>query len=176
MIRPRGIAIIVLAIALFGLAGVTRVGWFLLFDAVLWGTVVVSAATPWLAIGKISIHRRISGWKATGGEIGPSEGDSVELDLKLHNNGIFPCMFVTVRYDLPEEAIESEKKGLLIAWLGRKKGTSSSLELSFRKRGLYRLPQFRIETALPFGPGTKGGELPTPPANILYSRETPQGS
>ena len=46
MITPRGTALVVVAIALFVLAGATGVGWLLLFDAVLWGILVLSAVMP----------------------------------------------------------------------------------------------------------------------------------
>ena len=59
-VRPRGIGLIIVAVMLFALAGFTRVGWLLLFDAVLWGIVIISMILPWLAIGNIGIHRKIT--------------------------------------------------------------------------------------------------------------------
>ena len=53
MIRSRGIGLLLVAIIVFVLSGVTRVGWLLLFDAVLWGTLVLSAVMPWLATGSV---------------------------------------------------------------------------------------------------------------------------
>ncbi len=151
MIRPRGIAIIIMAIVLFVLAGVTRVGWLLLFDAVLWGVVAVSAAAPWLAIGRLKIQRRIVAWQSAEGAPGPTEGDSAQLDLKLQNTGLFPCAFVTVRYGLDGDAIAADSNSLLIAWLGRNKRLSSSLDVKLNRRGLHKLPQLRVEASLPFG-------------------------
>ena len=42
-ITTRGIGLLVAAVLLFILGGYTRVGWLFMFDAVLWGAIVVSA-------------------------------------------------------------------------------------------------------------------------------------
>jgi hypothetical protein len=46
--------LLIAAIVLFFLAGATRVGWMMVLDAVLWGAIVISAAMPWLSIGRLA--------------------------------------------------------------------------------------------------------------------------
>ena len=57
MIRPRGIGLVAVAVLIFLLGGFTGVGWLLVFDAMLWGTIVVSAVIPWLAVGRLDVRR-----------------------------------------------------------------------------------------------------------------------
>ena len=151
MIKPRGIILIVGAIILFLLAGMTRVGWILLFDTVLWGMIAVSAAMPWLAIGKLRVRRRVVGWDSEDGDLGPMEGDAVEFEIRLHNRGILPCMLVTVHYNWGIEAAEAGRERLFMAWLGRGRSLATSTKVRFGRRGLHSLPPVKVETSLPFG-------------------------
>lgn len=151
MIKPRGIVLIIGAIVLFVLAGITRVGWILLFDTVLWGTIVVSAVMPWLAIGKLQVTRRVIGWDSEDDNPGPMEGDAVEFEIRLHNRGILPCMLVTVHYNWGIQAIEADRERLFMAWLGRRHSLATSTKVRFGRRGLHSLPPVKVETSLPFG-------------------------
>ena len=81
MIRTRGIGVLLVAVVLFLLAGATRVGWILLFDAVLWGTIVVSAVMPWLTLGRPDVKRRAARWDAQKDKPAPTEGDAVEFEI-----------------------------------------------------------------------------------------------
>lgn len=151
MVRIRGVGVIITAILVLILAGLTRIGWLLLFDAVLWGAIVVSAAMPWIAIGDLRIRRRISRWHGADDYPGPMVGDLVELDIALENRGFLPCMFVTVGYNYGDRGIESANKQLFIAWLGRRRDQTGTTQATFTKRGLYQLPPLNIETQVPFG-------------------------
>ncbi|MCH8061389.1 MAG: DUF58 domain-containing protein [Chloroflexi bacterium] len=151
MVTVRGVGVIVTAILVLILAGLTRIGWLLLFDAVLWGAIVVSAAMPWIAVGDLRIRRRISRWHGAEDYPGPMVGDPVELDIALENRGFLPCMFVTVGYNYGDQGIESAKKQLFIAWLGRRREQAATTQATFTKRGLYQLPPLIVETQVPFG-------------------------
>lgn len=150
-IRPRRIGLVITAIILFALAGFTRVGWLLLFDAVLWGAVLVSAVMPWLAIGNLRVRRRVSNWQGRGEYSEPMEGDEVELEIVLENRGLLPCMFVNLTYSYDGQPIESDKQRLFVAWLGRNASYMSTTSVKFTRRGLHSLPQIRVETSVPFG-------------------------
>ena len=151
MIRPRGIALIIVAIVVFVLAGVTRVGWLLLFDAVLWGTVVVSALMPWLASGSLSVRRRVVGWDGRDGDPGPMEGDAVQFEITVSNGGLLPCVFVALRYNCVGETTQPDRQHLFVAWLGRHRSVTSTTTVRFDRRGRYELPPVRAETSVPFG-------------------------
>ena len=151
MVTLRGVGVIITAILILVLAGFTRIGWLLLFDAVLWGVIVVSAAMPWIAVGDLRIRRRISRWHGAEDYPGPMVGDPIEIDIALQNRGFLPCMFVSIGYNYDGQGIESAKKQLFIAWLGRRRDQNATTQATFTKRGLYRLPPLNVETQVPFG-------------------------
>ena len=151
MITPRGIALVLVAVVVFVLAGATRVGWLLLFDAVLWGTLIVSAIMPWLATGGLMVRRRAVGWEGGDGNPRPMEGDSVEFEITLHNRGPLPCVFVSVYYNCEGLTIEPDHDRLFVAWLGRTQRLASTTKVTFGRRELHSLPQMRVESSVPFG-------------------------
>ena len=151
MIQARGVGIVLVAVSLFVLAGSTRVGWLLLFDAVLWGTVVVSAIMPWLAIGKPTIQRRVVGWEGRRDDPGPMEGEAVMFDITVTNRGLLPSMFFTVRFNCGGPAATAQRDRLFVAWLGRGRRLSASTKVTFHRRGPHQLDPVSVETSVPFG-------------------------
>jgi uncharacterized protein (DUF58 family) len=151
MIRPRGIGVVLAAGVVFVLAGVTRVGWLFVFDAVLWGTVVVSLVMPWLATGKLRVQRRVVGWDGRADDPAPMEGDAVEFEVRLENRGILPSMFVNVHPRCGGQVVEPYRERIFMTWLGRRRSALFTTKVSFDKRGLHRLPSARLDTCLPFG-------------------------
>ena len=151
MITVRGIGVLIAAILTFLLAGVTRVGWLYLFDAVLWGALVISVVMPWLVSGKLRVSRRLIGWQGDDPDIGPMVGDTVEFRIRIENRGLLPCMFVSVDYGCIGEPTDPEKSRLFMAWLGRHQYMSSIASVSFSKRGRYELAPIKAVTSVPFG-------------------------
>lgn len=150
-IRPRGIGLIIVAVMLFALAGFTRVGWLLLFDAVLWGIIMISIAMPWLTIGNIKVRRRITGWQGKGIYEGPMAGDQCDLEIQMDNHALLPAVFVGAAYDFEKIGAQAEKQRLFLAWLGRRGSHTTTAHCSFTKRGLYRMSDLKLETSVPFG-------------------------
>ena len=173
MIRPRGIALTILAIVLLVLAGSTRVGWLLLFDAVLWGTIVTSAITPWFSTGGLQLRRRPVAWGGRRDEPGPMEGDVVEFDIRLRNRGLLPCMFVTVRYNLAGEPVEHARQRLFATWIGRGQSLSATSSVRYDQRGLHRLPAGRVESSIPFGLFRRSRRLGGPAEVVVLPRVYP---
>ena len=173
MIRPRGIALVIVAIIVFVLAGQTRVGWLLLFDAVLWGMIVVSAIMPWLAMGRLHVRRRTVGWDGREDEPGPMEGDAVQFELKLRNDGLLPSMFVTVQLNWGGPGIEPERERLFLAWLGRNCDLSITTKVKFQRRGLKKLSSVRVESSLPFGLFRRSRRVGEPTELVVLPRVYP---
>ncbi len=148
IITARGIGVVVSAILILLLANLTRVGWLFLLDSLLWGTVVVSSISPWLASGRLRVRRHAGGWAT---EPGPMEGAPVELRFTVENRGLLPSAFVTVAYGIASPLREVRRGRMFIAWLGRGRSTSGSAEVIFKRRGLHRMPAATSETKLPFG-------------------------
>ncbi len=170
MVTLRGISLIALAAAIFVLAGVSRVGWLLLFDAALWGAIVVSAALPWLVTGKLYIGRRVLGWEPREGVPGPMEGDAIELETEVRNTGWLPCVFSVVRHNLEGLAEVESHPRLFIAWLGRGGQVATVSRLRSRRRGLHRLPPATVEAEMPFGLFRRRKRVSAPLEVLVYPR------
>ena len=175
MIRPRGVALAVVAFILLVLAGSTRVGWLLLFDAVLWGSLGISAVMPWLAIGRLHVRRRVASWEARDDAPGPMEGQPVEFEVTLRNSGLLPSMFTSVTYNCEGETVEPYKERLLLAWLGRQKTVSTTTAVRFDRRGLHQLPPVKVETTVPFGLFRRTKRVGDPARVVVLPRVYPIG-
>ena len=151
MITARGAGLFLVAVAVYVLGGATRIWWLLLFDSVIWGTMIVAAVLPWLAVGNLRVRRRVVGWEGGDEELGPMEGSAVRFDLTLTNEGLLPCMFVTVRHNCGGLPADAEKADLFLAWLGRRSTLSSTPTVRYERRGLHLLPPVTVETRAPFG-------------------------
>ena len=150
MIRVRGIGLVAVALGVFVLAGLTGVGWLLLLDAMLWGTVVVSAAAPWLATGDLEVCRRLIP-ASLEGRPGPMVGESVSFEIALTNRGLLPAMFVSVDYNFGASVAEAGHDRLFITWLDRRSHLDVSSTVRFSRRGVQVLSPVRLEAGLPFG-------------------------
>jgi uncharacterized protein (DUF58 family) len=135
----------------FILVNVTRVGWLLLFDSVLWGLITLSAIIPWIAIGKLEGKRRVIRWEGDQSLSGPMEGEIVEVGVDFHNRGVLPMAFGTVDYNLSGTAPGKNQHRLFVAWMGRHKGASKVVQVVYSKRGLYQFGNMIARNSAPFG-------------------------
>ena len=151
MITARGAVLVSAAIMVFVLAEVTRIGWLLLFDAMLWGATAVNAVMPWLATSGLHVQRKMVGWAGTGDGSGPMEDNAVEFQLKLENRGRSPAMFVTVDFNCVGRPTDPDRERLFVAWLGGHRHMAATARVRFQRRGRYRLPTVTAESRVPFG-------------------------
>ena len=172
-VRPRGAGVIVVAVMLFALAGFTRVGWLLLFDAVLWGIIIISMIMPWLAIGNVSVRRRITGWQGKGLYEGPMAGDPCEFEIRMENRGLLPAVFIGAAYDFDRLGVQAEKQRMFIAWLGRKDAHTATARCSFPRRGMYNFPDIKLETSVPFGLFRRSRYLSNPTEVLVLPKVHP---
>ena len=150
MIRPRGIGMVVVAVIIFLLGGFTGVGWLLVFDAMLWGTIVVSALIPWLAVGRLDVRRRMMP-RSEQDYLGPTVDEDVDIEVSVQNRGRLPAVFITVLYNLGGAPAKASKSRLFVAWHARKLTLTAKTSVKYERRGLQELPSPRVETGLPFG-------------------------
>ena len=173
MIRARGVCVVIAAVVLFALADSTRVGWLLLFDAVLWGTVLVSAVVPWLAVGGVQVERRTVAGYGPDEQLDPMEGDAVAVEVTVRNRWLLPAMFVNVRYNMGGEPAAGSSDRLLIAWLGGRQIHRAKSTVRFDRRGLYELPPARVETGVPFGLFRRSRRVGAPVRLLVLPRVYP---
>ena len=175
MITARGLVLVCAGVMVFVLAEVTRIGWLLLFDAVLWGATVINAVMPWLATGGLHARRNVVGWDGRGDKPGPMEDDAVEFQVKLENRGLSPAIFVTVNFNCAGRPTDPQKERLLIAWLGGHRQMSATARVRFDRRGLHRLPAVTVESRVPFGLFRRSRHLGEPGQIIVLPKVYPIG-
>ena len=151
MVTSRGVSVAVLGVLTLLLAGFTRIGWLLLFDAILWSVVAISAVMPWLAAGRLRGRRRVLGWGGRWDDPGPTEGEDVEFQVTLRNDGLLPAAFVRLALVPGGKPADPDRSHLLVAWLRRNQEMATVGRFSFSRRGRHALPPVLAETSLPFG-------------------------
>ena len=171
MIRPRGVSLILVAFLVLVLAGSTRVGWLLVFDAVLWGAMAISAVMPWLASGRHDVRRRVIGWDKEAP--GPMEGRPVEFESSVTNLGATPCMLLSVDLDLGGTTPEGGKNRLFLAWLKRGGVARWRTESIYGRRGLHELGPVKSETTVPFGLFRRTKRTASPAKVLVFPRVYP---
>ena len=176
MITPRGAVLVIVAIGLFVLAGSTRVGWLLLFDAVLWGILILSTVMPWVALGRMRIRRRIVGWTGRPDDANPMEGSPVQFELFVQNRGLLPCIFVSVAYNLAGRVTGADRERLFLAWLGPGQTATATARAIFDRRGRHSLPEVSVETSAPFGLFRRSKRVGTATELLVLPRVYPVGS
>jgi uncharacterized protein (DUF58 family) len=151
MITGKGTGFLIAAIALFFLGRMTQVGWLYLIDAVLWGMLALSAILPWLGVAFLDARRRVEQPGAVEGRNGPSEGDSLDIEVTLVNRAFWPRFFLSASYDCPLAAPGHQRPRF---FLGKLPGSDQSLLSSSvvaYQRGLHHLGPIIVESSAPFG-------------------------
>ncbi len=157
MITRRGIGFTVIATSVFFVASATRVGWLHVADAVLWGIVAANAMLPWITVPRLSVTQRVRSGGSEGsgvrrGEVWPSVGDSVDVEIEVSNPIPWPRFFVSV--SLTSSAAASGLAApvrYFFARIGRKNVVRSSKQVRCDQRGWQTFSAPTMESRMPFG-------------------------
>jgi len=166
VITSRGIGMLLIAIIGFFLARVTQVGWLYLVDAVLWGTLILSAILPWLSVVLISARLRLDVEGAGAANVSPSEGDQIRIQVSLRNHAIFPRFVFRLYYDCLLANPESRLRRFFVTQLAGLGQISLVSSMEAYQRGLYHLGPVEIESSAPFGLFRRRARL-SPPQRVL---------
>ena len=156
------------ATMLFLVAGATNVGWVRIFDAVLWGMLLISVVLQWLSVTKVEVTRRLLSVHSSGGWDAPMEDDAVEVEVTLHNVWFWPRFFVSLFYDAPMEAPDSQTQRLLVANLKGHDDVDVVSRIRCYKRGLHRFGLVTLESQAPFGLFRKRKRRTAPLSLLVY--------
>lgn len=149
MITRRGIGFVAVAVAAFFIASATRVGWAHIADAVLWGTVILGLAMPWLTIPGLTISRKLQARRSRGLP-GPVEGDSATATVSIANGWKMPRFMVSASYRQSSGETSGSSR-LLFGAVRRSNVTSTDQQLALERRGMLELGPVTVESSAPFG-------------------------
>ena len=170
MITFRGAALVATAIFTFLLARLTGVGWLFLLDATLWGIILLSVALPSLALMSLDARLRLL---RRGGEPGPAEGQSVEVELSLLNRRRLPRYLLSASYNCPLAPPGERWPRFFVHRLA---GRDSAVLVSwFRcyRRGLHEFGPVVLESKAPFGFFRRRRRLQSPLSVLVYPQVFP---
>lgn len=173
MITFRGGFFIAAAFFTFLLARLTQVGWLYLLDAMFWGMILVSFALPWLAVMSLSARRRLVRAEGPAGSPGPSEDETVQVELWLENGRAWPRHLLSVEYQCPIAGPADVHQRFFVPRLDG--GTSLALvsTVQCQRRGLHHLGPVTVESKAPFGFFRRRRRLPSPLSVLVYPRVYP---
>ncbi len=150
MITKRGAEFALAAVALFFIASSTRVGWAFIADAVLWGTIAVSAVAPWATVMGLKVSR-----KATAGgsnELsGPVVGDEAELSIRIENRSLLPRFHVSLGFNVNNSAVTASRYRAFVRSVRGRVGAESVGKIVLRHRGVTELGSITVESGAPLG-------------------------
>ena len=175
MITARGIGFLVAAVLLFFLARLTGVGWLYLVDSVLWGMILLSALLPWLGVVCLEAQRRVDFPGIPGGATGPSEGDTVQIELSLRNRTFCPRFFLSPSYDCSLASPESRRLRFFIGKLAGSNWFSMSSAVVAYQRGMHSLGPVVVEASAPFGLFRRRVRLDQQRPVLVYPQVNPLG-
>ena len=175
MITARGIGFLVAAVLLFFLARLTGVGWLYLIDSVLWGMILLSALLLWLGVVCLEAQRRVDFPGIPGGATGPSEGDTVQIELSLRNRTFCPRFFLSPSYDCSLASPESRRLRFFIGKLAGSNWFSMSSAVVAYQRGMHSLGPVVVEASAPFGLFRRRVRLDQQRPVLVYPQVNPLG-
>jgi uncharacterized protein (DUF58 family) len=173
MITAKGAILLVIAILVFLLGRLTQVGWLYLVDAVLWGMLLISALLPWLGVAFLRAQRRLEYAGASQHQPGPSEGETVTINLALEGRAFWPRFFLGAQYHCPLAGPAERLRRFFIARLPGSGSVSLATNLSAYQRGMHQLGPVVVESAAPFGLFRRRVRL-TPPQPVLVYPQIPK--
>ena len=170
MITKRGVGFVLVAIVLFLIASATNVGWVRIFDAVLWGMLLLSLLLQWLSITRVDVTRRLLAVVGTGAFDGPTEDDAVESEVRLHNRWFWPRFFISLAYDAPMESPDSREQRLFVANLHGHGDVMVASRINCYRRGLHEFGPIEVQSLVPFGLFRKRKRKAAPLSLFVYPK------
>jgi uncharacterized protein (DUF58 family) len=149
-----GVVFIVGGLIVYVLGNQTQIGWLYLFDAMIWGVIVVSLMVPLLSIRTLRVTRHVRLPHANGRVhdlASPKEDDDVDVRLEVHNTGRLARYFVKVAEECPLDEPGSEARRFFLPSVGAKGSVAFSYSAGCYKRGVYTAATAVVESAAPFG-------------------------
>lgn len=149
-----GFGFIIAAGFIYLIAGQTQIGWLYLFDAILWSLLLLSAILPWYSLRSLEVERQIllppttlSQWQLGG----PLEDETVEVKLKIRNQGRLARYLIKIGEDCPFDEPGKRHKAFFISHLKPRSATTFTYTAACYRRGYYPLANITLQSSGPLG-------------------------
>lgn len=150
MITRRGVGLLIIAIVGFFVASATRVGWLHMADAVLAGTLVVSAVLPQMAVAKLGAEAKFAPRRRSNADIAPVVGDPADFGITLHNRAPFPRLFVAATVRVAQTSGQAAAR-FFVAHVPARSSARMNGDVVCGRRGWQSVDQITVECRAPFG-------------------------
>ncbi len=149
-----GFGFILAGVFVYFLASETQIGWLYLFDAIIWSLLVLSAILPWYSLKALQVERQVLLPTSALRQPqlgGPLEDETIEIKLKVTNNGRLAKHFIKVLEDCPFEQPEKRHRAFLISSLKPRSMTFFSYTATGYRRGYYASSSITLQASGPLG-------------------------
>ncbi len=149
-----GFGFIVAGVFVYFLASQTQIGWLYLFDAIIWSLLVLSAILPWYSLKSLQVERQIllpTSALRQSPLGGPLEGETVEVKLKVTNNGWMVRHFIKVLEDCSFDQPQQRHRAFLVTSLNPRSTTAFSYTATCYRRGHYASSNTTMQSSGPLG-------------------------
>lgn len=149
-----GFGFIVAGGFVYFLASQTQIGWLYLFDAIIWSLLVLSAILPWYSLKSLQVERQILLPTSSLRQPqlgGPLEDETVEVKLKVTNNGRLARHFIKVLEYCPFDQPEKRHRAFLLTSLKPRSMTVFPYTATCYRRGYYTSSSTTLQSSGPLG-------------------------
>ncbi len=142
-----GFSFIAAGIFVYFLASQTQIGWLYLFDAIIWSLLILSALLPWYSLRSLRVERQVLLPGSERSQLdGPLEDETVEVRLKVTNQGRLARHFIKVLEGCPFDQPEKRQRAFLLTGLKPRSVTIFTYEATCYRRGHYALAETTLQS------------------------------
>jgi len=166
-----GLAFIIAGVFVYFLASQTQIGWLYLFDAIIWGLLVLSAVLSRYSLRSLQVERQLLLPGSVRLELGgPLEDEAVEVQLKVANHGHLARYFTKVLEDCPFDQPEKRQRAFLVTNISPKSVATFSYTATCYRRGYYPSANITLQSGGPLGLMVRRRSFSLPLKLIVYPR------
>ena len=145
---------IIAGVFIYLVASQTQIGWLYLFDAIIWSLLLLSAIMSGSSLKSLQVEQQVilPASALRHRELGgPLEDETIEVKLKVTNNGSLARHFIRLWADCPFEQPEKRQRAFLLTALNPGSTTTFSYTATCYRRGHYSRSNLTLQSSGPLG-------------------------
>ena len=146
----RGLLASAVAIALFVVGDFTGQRWILVTDSMLWATLIVSYAVPWLSVSSIEADHTLE-QRGLANAVQSSTGAAPVLAVELRNTKPWRCIGLTATVDLLTDDAQRQSFKFYVPYLASRSTVRLESRLTGARRGRHTTRGVEVSSDAPFG-------------------------